>query len=307
LSSLAGRLARLDRQCGAEEKKRISGAASGRRLADIVHDIVTALDPDEQLAQARREQGLPSDAEATPEQVAAVAKTMLKHAAAPLATNPGLRRLLIDTKRSFEQIIDEVSVDELLEAGSSKEAREKAKALVLSFERFLEEKKDEIAALHFFYSQPYGKGLSFDDIKALHAAIKAPPRLLTSERLWAAYKTLEQNKVRGASSQRKLTDIVSLIRFALHREGELAPYVEGVELRFERWMAAQELRGRSFTREQRRWLEMIRDHIAQSLEIAVGDFEYAPFVGEGGLGKARQVFGSELKALMDELNGALVS
>jgi type I restriction enzyme R subunit len=214
---------------------------------------------------------------------------------------------LIATKRSFEQIIDEDTTDTLLSAGFSEEACDKARALVRSFEQFLADKKDEIEALQFFYSQPYAKRLNYADIKALHAAIKAPPRLLTSERLWAAYRLLEQNKVRGASSQRKLADIVSLVRFALHQEGELAPYAEGVQLRFEGWMATQELRGHSFTREQRLWLEMIRDHIAQSLEITADDFGYAPFVGEGGLGKARQVFGPELPKLMDELNGALVS
>ena len=69
----------------------------------------------------------------------------------------------------------------------------------------------------------------------------------------------------------------------------------------------QERLGRAFTPEQRLWLEMIRDHIAQSLEITPDDFGYAPFVGEGGLGKARQVFGPELRSLMDELNGALVT
>ena len=311
LSSLAARLARLDRQCGDEEKKRISEAAGGTRLADIVHGIVRALDPDEQIANARAEQGLPEDVEPEPADVDAAAKKLLKAAAVPLATKPALRQLLIATKRSFEQILDDVSLDELLEAGTSEEARGKARAqaslLVGSFERFLAEKKGEIEALEFFYSQPYKKRISFADIKALHAAIKAPPRLLTPERLWAAYRLLQQNKVRGASSQRKLADIVSLVRFALHQEAELVPYAERVQLRFEQWMATQELGGRSFTAEQRRWLEMIRDHIAQSLEITPDDFGYAPFVEEGGLGKARQVLGPDLTKLMDELNGALVS
>ncbi|MEN6368648.1 MAG: DEAD/DEAH box helicase family protein [Thermotogota bacterium] len=307
LSSLAARLARLDRQCGDEEKKRISDAAGGTRLADIVHGIVRALDPDEQAAVARIAQSLPEDVEPKPADVDAAAKTLLMEAAAPLATKPALRQLLIATKRSFEQIIDDVSLDELLEAGTSEEARDKARALVRSFEQFLAEKKGEIEALEFFYSQPYKRRISFADIKALHAAIKAPPRLLTPERLWAAYKLLEQNKVRGASSQRKLADIVSLVRFALHQEPELVPYADGVQVRFEHWMATQELGGRSFTVEQRRWLEMIRDHIAQSLEITPDDFGYAPFVEEGGLGKARQVLGPDLTKLMDELNGALVS
>jgi len=307
LSSLAARLARLDRQCGDEEKKRIADAAGGTKLADIVHGIVRALDPDEQIAVARAAQSLPEDVEPELADVDAAAKTLLKEAAAPLATKPALRQLLIATKRSFEQIIDDVSLDELLEAGTSEEARDKARALVHSFEQFLAEKKGEIEALEFFYSQPYRKRISFADIKALHAAIKAPPRLLTPEKLWLAYKLLEQNKVRGASSQRKLADVVSLVRFALHQDDELVPYADGVQVRFEHWSATQELGGRSFTAEQRRWLEMIRDHIAQSLEITSDDFGYAPFVEEGGLGKARQVFGPDLKKLMDELNGALVS
>ena len=137
--------------------------------------------------------------------------------------------------------------------------------------------------------------------------IGAPPRLLTPQRLWAAYKTLEENKVRGASSQRKLADIVSLVRFALHQDDELVPYAEQVQVRFERWMKMQENLGRQFTREQRRWLEMIRDHVAQSLEMTVSDFNFTPFIGVGGLGKAQQVFGTELKTLIDELNGVLVA
>jgi len=47
--------------------------------------------------------------------------------------------------------------------------------------------------------------------------------------------------------------------------------------------------------------------VAQSLEFDLDDFGYTPFVEQGGLGKAREVFGTELKALMDELNGVLVS
>ena len=54
----------------------------------------------------------------------------LKRATEPLATRPALRTLLQDLKRQVEQVIDEVSEDELLEAGASEEAKEKAKALV---------------------------------------------------------------------------------------------------------------------------------------------------------------------------------
>ena len=99
--------------------------------------------------------------------------------------------------------------------------------------------------------------------------------------------------------------MVSLVRFALHRDDELVPYADRVRERFDNWLAQQANTGRTFTPEQRRWLEMMRDHVAQSLEIDVADFDYTPFVEEGGLGKAGQVFGGEIGALVRELNEVL--
>lgn len=307
LSSLASRLARLDKQCGVKEKEQIAEVSDGADIRNISHDIVKALDPDVQIEKARRDNDLTSDEEPTPEEVNAAAKTLLKAAVEPLATKPKLRKAIVDVKRSFEQMIDEVSVDEVTEAGYSDEAREKARGLVKSFEQFLEDNRDEIDALQFFYSQPYTERLHYADIKALHEAINAPPRSWTPERLWAAYQSIEKSKVRGASAGRRLTDIVSLVRFALHQEDELVPYAEQVQVRFENWMAQQENKGRDFTLDQRRWLEMIRDHVAQSLEIDIDDFELTPFAEEGGLGKAAQVFGGELRDLIEELNGALAA
>ena len=52
---------------------------------------------------------------------------------------------------------------------------------------------------------------------------------------------------------------------------------------------------------------MIRDQVAANLSIEKDDFELAPFNREGGLGKAHQVFGSELNKIIEELNGALAA
>lgn len=307
LSSLASRLARLERQCGPGEQARIADASGGARLSTICSAIVEGLDPDRQIAEARRAFDVPVGEMPTEAQVKRAAETLLQRATEPIATRPALRALLVDLKRELEQVIDEVSEDELLEAGSSPEAREKAQSLVADFERFIEEHKDEIDALQFFYAQPYSKRLLFKDIKALAEAIKAPPRAWTPEKLWRAYETLRKDKVRGASGKRLLTDIVSLVRFATHRDDELVPYGEQVRGRFDAWMAQQENRGRAFTAEQRRWLEMMRDHIATSLEMTVEDLDYAPFAEAGGRGKAAQVFGGELGAVLDELNGVLAA
>ncbi|MCD4747742.1 MAG: DEAD/DEAH box helicase family protein [Thermoanaerobaculales bacterium] len=307
LSSLASRLARLDKQCGEEERSRIAEASDGLPISKISHAVVEALDPDRQIAQARRDAQLGPDAEPTEEQVKAAGKKLLKAAVEPLATRPRLRKLLIEMKKSFEQIIDEVTRDELTFAGYSAEAKEKAKSLVQSFEQFLEENKQEIDALQFFYSQPYTERLHFKDIKAIHEAISAPPRSWTEEKLWAAYEVIEQHKVRGASAERRLTDIVSLIRFALHQKEELVPYSELVRERYDSWIAQQQNEGREFTPDQQRWLVMIRNHVAQSLEIDIEDFSYTPFVEEGGFGKAAQVFGTGLRNLIDELNEVLAA
>jgi type I restriction enzyme R subunit len=307
LSSLASRLARLSKQCGPEEHARVVEVTGGPRLPDLCRALVDGLDPDQHVAEARRTYDVPHDEQPTKQQVKQAAEALLKRAIEPLATKPALRTLLQDLKREVEQVIDEVSQDELLEAGASEEATEKARALVADFERFIEEHKDEIDALQFFYAQPYSKRLSFQDIKALAEAIKAPPRAWTPEKLWRAYETLSRDRVRGASGKRLLTDIVSLVRFALHRDQELVPYTEQVRQRFAHWMMQQRNHGRDFTAQQVQWLEMMRDHIATSLEMTVEDLDYAPFAEEGGRGRAAQVFGVHLHEVLTELNGVLAA
>jgi type I restriction enzyme R subunit len=166
--------------------------------------------------------------------------------------------------------------------------------------------KDEITALQLLYSQPHGK-LTFKDLKALADVIQAPPRLWTPELLWSAYEKLEHDKVRGASAPRLVTDVVSLVRFALHRDDALVPYKETVDRRYGRWIEEQARAGVKFTAEQRQWLDLIRDQVAASMGIEMDDFEYAPFAQRGGAGKAFQIFGEQLQPLLAELNEALAA
>jgi len=306
-SSLANRLARLNLECGPKENQRIEAASGGMPLAEITKAIVAALDADLQEAEARQQFTLPADAQPTEQQLKKATAAILTRAAEPLATKPALRQVLLELKRLGEQTIDQISKDSLLEAGQSSEAKEKAQTLVQSFEKFIADNKDEITALQFFYSRPYRERLKYDDIRKLAEAIQMPPRSWTAERLWNAYAMLERDKVRGASAARQLTDIVSLVRFALQQEDELVPYPDKVKARFSNWIAQQQNRERKFTPEQMRWLEMIRDHVATSVEITLDAFDYNPFSQQGGLGKAMQLFGKELRPLLDELNEALAA
>jgi type I restriction enzyme R subunit len=72
-------------------------------------------------------------------------------------------------------------------------------------------------------------------------------------------------------------------------------------------MAQQTNQGRAFTAEQRHGLEMMRDHIAASLEMTEEDLDYAPFAEAGGRGRAAQVFGDGLQEVLAELNGVLAA
>jgi type I restriction enzyme R subunit len=309
LSSLASRLARIDKQCGREDRHAVAEASGGTSLATISAGLIHAIDDDVQDAAARRMFSLPPDAEPTAEQLRQAAEPLKREAILPLMSQPALRKLILDLRQKFEQVVDEVTRDELLadQTGISQDARDRAAALVQAFESWLAESKDKIAALQFFYSVPHRKRLRYEDVRELASAIQAPPRSWTPEKLWRAYETLANARARGASGERLLVDLVSLVRFALQEENELVPYAEGVNERFASWMAQQGYAGRVFTDEQRRWLEMMRDHIATSLAIEMEDFDLTPFTSAGGLGGARKVFGNELPSVINELNAALAA
>jgi type I restriction enzyme, R subunit len=129
-------------------------------------------------------------------------------------------------------------------------------------------------------------------------AAQKPP--LALDAVWRAYETLDRSRVRGGPAK-VLTDVVSLVRFALHQDEVLAPFPAAARARFEDWVARMETTGREFTPEQRAWLEAVVEHLAANLEIEADDFEYPPFAQRGGLGAAYRVFGQELKAVLDEV------
>jgi len=308
ISTIASRLSRLDRRLSETQRTQLTVLARGTTLREIARGIVNALDPDRQLeaAQALVAGVGAGHARPSPEEILSVSKALLDEAVAPLATNPELRERIIEVRRTFEQAIDEISADTVLDAGYSDDATDRARATVESWERFCEEHHDEITALELLYTRPYTRRLTFREVKELAQAIERPPHGWTKEKLWEAYEALDRSKVRG-SGQRVLTDLVSLVRVALHQEDELVPYPELVRERYRAWLLSQENAGRLFTQEQLLWLERIRDHVATSLGITADDFSYVPFVEAGGLGRAAQVFGDDLGPLLDELNEVLVT
>ena len=294
LSSVAARLARLDRELTPAQREQIITASGGHSLKYLARGLVDALNPD-------------TTADLPPGEAA----QLMQRAVKPLC-DPALRQLLVTLKQQAEQIIDTVTQDQLIEADFSEAARERARGTVESFERFIAEHKDEITALQILYSRPQrlagaGQGaepLTFEALKALADTLQAPPHLWTESQLWQAYAALDKSKVKGENRRRILTDLVSLVRFAMHQDNELLPFPERVNANFKAWLAQA---GHPFTPEQLHWLEMIRDHIAANLGIEPDDFGYSPFAQEGGIGKVYQLFGPELPRVLEAMNRELAA
>ncbi len=302
LSSLAGRLARLSKRVGAAEQAEVREKSGGLTLSDMANNLLDALDGDK-IAEAA-EAGAPNAP--YKERLAQAERELMERAVKPLASNPALRGRLVEMQTRSEQAIDEVSQDEVLQAGFSADGTERAKALVESFEQYVAEHKDEITALQIIYSIPRRSGtLTFAALKQLQEAISRPPNSWTTEKLWAAYAQLERDRVRGAGMRRVMTDLVSLVRHAVQLDDELVPYPARVQARYAEWLEAQQAAGHLFTPEQRWWLDQIAVHMGVNLEIRADDFNYGEFFNRGGQVAALRVFGTGLKDLLNELNERL--
>jgi type I restriction enzyme R subunit len=313
ISSVAARLARMEKKLTAEEHRQVETLLEGKSLKKLTGDLVDALNPDNHVAKARKDfAAIEPDAK----QVQQSAVKLVGEAVKPLC-NPKLRELLLEIKKKNEQIIDTVSPDTVIFAGFTEE---KAKSVIESFEQFIADNRDEITALQVLYSKPYKQRLRFEDVRELAEKLVAQVEQLriyqthpqgwekrVPDELWAAYQKLQAGKVRGAAANHILTDLVSLVRFAMHQENELVPFPEKVQVNFRVWVERQQASGKSFTDEQRKWLDMIRDHVAANLQIETDDFDYAPFAQAGGIGKVWQLFGEDLNVILDELNEALAA
>jgi type I restriction enzyme R subunit len=99
-----------------------------------------------------------------------------------------------------------------------------------------------------------------------------------------------------------LVDVVALVKHAIDPSTLLAPLGITVEERYQDWLGEKKKAGVTFTNDQMKWLDAIKDHIASSLAIEQDDLEEVPFNTIGGLGRAYELFGDTLAPILDELN-----
>jgi type I restriction enzyme R subunit len=306
LLSTANRLIRIDRAVSEQEKEIFTEISSGKSITEIVKGLLDANDPDFIKNKAREKYKVEKE-EITKKQIDDTQKEFLDKAC-KIFDNPYIRDYIENVRKKHEQIIDTINIDTVINADWDKQTQNQAQNTIETFQEFIKKNKDEITALKIFYSQPQRiKEITFKMIKELYKVLNSPPYSLTIEKLWGAYYQLGDNKVKGISTKRMLSDIVSLIRYELKIDKELAPFSEIINRNFKEWVFKKNAGHVHFTEEQMEWLRMIRDHIMTSMKITQDNFNFTPFDALGGIGKFYQVFGEDYDEIINELNEVLVA
>src|SRR5213596_507871 len=210
LSSLAGRLIRLEKRIEPDVRAEVEKLSGGKALSNIARDLLDAIDPDKVEHASRL---LPEDRK--PEAYA----TLARQAVAPIATNPDLRNKILAIQRAADQTIDTVSQDKLLFAGADAKTTEPARDTVRSFRDYIEQHKAEIEALEILYSRPFKKRLTEESLRELEAKLKPKFGPQPVPTIWHAFEKNGRARSPSApktkSQTRRFTDLVSLVRVAL--------------------------------------------------------------------------------------------
>ena len=300
LTSLANRVIRLNSQMTPSEKKEFVEKV-GDSAGQIAEKLLNAFDEDAILHKAQEQF---ATIEPSEEQIAEAKKALVVDAVAPFQ-NPDVRDYIENVRRSHEQIIDNVNLDEVLFAGFDSQQEENADRVISSFREFIDENRDEIIALRIIYNQNYkDRPMAIEGLKALYEKLKA--KGITVERLWDCYAIKKPEKVkRGTMAQ--LADLISIIRFEMGYTESLAPFADRVNYNFMQWTLRRNAGAVHFTDEQMEWLRLVKDHIAVSLSIETSDLDLNPFDRKGGLGRFYEVFGESYEAILMEMNIELVA
>ncbi|MBL8513573.1 MAG: DEAD/DEAH box helicase family protein, partial [Betaproteobacteria bacterium] len=310
--TLANRLVRLSKQLDDKAKARIEKISGGATVGELGKALIAAVDADAVIATAlemTKAKGFTRTEETLlPAEIEAARSARVAAACAPF-DKPELRDAIESARREREQVIDHLNLDQVTFSGFSAQAEADAKTVIQRFADYVKQNKDEIAALSFFYDQPYQRRqLTFEMIEELHDRLAKPPLMLTTVRLWNAYARVQAAQVKGADTRRQLTDLISLVRFALALDTELKPFSDQVDKRFQEWIFRHNAqRATAFTPEQTEWLRMMKDHIANSCSISREDFDLPGMADKGGLQKVWGVLGGELDGLLREMNEELVA
>ena len=288
-STLASRLARLHQDIDGAEREELTTLA-GRPLPEITRGLVDAVDPD---AQARAgDRGGP-----------AAQQALVDAAVAPLASNPELRRRILEIRRARDIVYDIQNVDTMLGIDLQRFDDDNPKHTVTSWRQWLAEHRDEVDALRVAFNAPGGAATAYDQLADLATRIARPPHRWTTERLWTAYAALGEAR---DADRHGVPELLAILRYELGMDTTLTPYASRVEANLAAWMTRQEQQGVQFTADQQWWLGRIAEVVASDLACPAEVLDEMPFIQRGGASGFVAAFGDDRAAtVLNELNTEL--
>lgn len=292
LTTLAGRLTRLDRIMTNDEKEEFKELSNGKHINEVVEDLLNPFDKD--YVELNNNQS--------------INKNELVNEAIKVFSNPKLRDYIIEVKKRHEQIIDNINIDEVIFSDWSANYTKNIESTIKAFRDFIEENKTEIEALDIIYNQKYkNKPLTARMINELYEAMKKKSNNFKIEKLWNCYYIRDKIKTQKPIEY-KLMDVILIIKYELKQINELTPYDVITKQKFKEWMFKRNAtQGYRFTDEQVKWLQLIRDHIITNVYIEEEDLDYSPFVLYGGRGKFYELFKNDYKNILSDINMALAA
>ncbi|WP_410512110.1 type I restriction-modification enzyme R subunit C-terminal domain-containing protein [Paenibacillus sp. BR2-3] len=303
-TTLASRLARLEKQLSDQEKEKFNELTKGKTINKVVKELLEAYNPDVIEDSARSIYVIEADDIPTISQIQKVQNSLIKKAAATFSGE--LNEYIENVRKIHEQYIDLVNLDSVIAVGWDNDSKEKANALIEDFINYIKQNKEEITALQIFYDQPYRrKELTFKMIKDLLEKLKFDKPRLAPISIWQAYEQLDQ--VGQSTPKNELIALVGLIRRVVGIDQKLTSFDKTVDKNFQDWVFKKQAGSLKFNTEQMEWLRMMKDHIMTSFHIEKEDIDYSPFDAQGGQGKMWLLFGEEMDSIIDELNEGLVA
>ncbi|MFA4875862.1 MAG: type I restriction-modification enzyme R subunit C-terminal domain-containing protein [Methanoregula sp.] len=185
---------------------------------------------------------------------------------------------------------DSVSSKWLIRDGAGHEY--KPEDYLTLFARFVKENPEHIEAIRILLDRP--RDWNTDALMELRTKLAATKEHFTVENLQRAHK-IRYDKA--------LVDIISMVKHAAREEEPLCTAEQRIRRALNKMVYSA-----SFTPEQQRWLDKIREHLIANLSISKSDFDIIPiFSSEGGWGKANRVFGGQLPDLIQQWNEAIAA
>ena len=285
LSTLALRLSIIETKLSEEDNKNLLELTKGKSLVNISNEILNSIDSD--FTEGKSDEEI----------------LKIKDEALKPFNSPHFREFLVNICSKTSIYVDELAVDEVI---NSEHSVENANITIKNFREFININKDELDALSIIYNNSYkNRKLTYKFIDELNQKLKNENLYISD--IWRAFAFTEKNKVKLIKNpEKQLTNLIQLVRFALGQDKELQDFSSIANSRFNLWRGRQIKKGITFSEEQDRFLEIIKDNIISNACIEVDDIQNMCY-DEGGIFKAKKLFGENLEPLLEDIYLSLVS